>query len=172
MRIGDPAHGPRRIELRRRELQERADLRHVFVAQRQMASGASHLLESALALDPVDRDLLVVLVAQRADVDVALDASRLHFVPLQQRMVPMLVVAVRHRDGIDRGPLTLVARSASGLLGRMLQMIASKLEWVRNGCGAFSKPFLSSPMWQLWHRSTRAIASSKALRSKSSIAVC
>ena len=82
--------------------------------------GVGLAMEVALAVHPIDRDLVAVLVAQRADVDVTRDASRLHLPARQKRMVPVLGVAMRHLDRIDSRPLTFVARSASGLLRRML----------------------------------------------------
>src|SRR5579885_1621326 len=85
-----------------------------------MASVTSHLLEEPLALDPVCGDLLAVLVAQRPDIDMALDAARLLLRPPEQRMLPVLDVAMRHRDRIDRGPLPFVTGSAAELVGRMV----------------------------------------------------
>src|SRR5258708_39638221 len=82
---------------------------------------ASHLLEHALAFDPVGRDRLAVGIVQRRDVDMALDASRLHLVALEHREIPIEIVAMRQPHGADRSALTVMARRASEFFRRMLQ---------------------------------------------------
>src|SRR5208337_5102371 len=97
------------------------DLRHVLVARDQMTSRASHLLEHALALDPVCRDRFAGGVVERAHVDMALDASRLHLVAAQHRRIPIRIVAMREPHGTDRGSLPIMTWRASEFVGRMLQ---------------------------------------------------
>src|SRR5437879_2699787 len=116
VRVGNPSHGPRRIELGRRELEIRPDLGHVLVSEHEVTGGTSHLLENALAANPLIRDLLIVRSLQRTNIDVALDTSRLHRVALEQRTVPVLDIAMRHLHRIDGWALSLMAGSASELL--------------------------------------------------------
>ncbi len=120
-RVGDPSQGPRRVELCRREFQVRADLRNVLVARHQMASRASRLLEHPFPLDPVRRDRFASRVVQRADVDMALDASGLHLGAPEHRRIPIRIVAMRHPHRAHRRPLSVVTRRASEFVGRMLQ---------------------------------------------------
>src|SRR6267378_536707 len=50
-----------------------------------------------------------------------LDASRLHLVALEQREIPIEIVAMRQTHGANRRTLTVVTRRASEFFRRMLQ---------------------------------------------------
>src|SRR5215475_10019178 len=113
MRIFNPAHHPPRIDLGTDLSQARSNLGDIFVAFDQVTSRTADLLEHYLSLGQKRNafELLYVEMARRA--------ARLDLRTAQQRVLPVMHLAVGLIDAVNRHALAIMTRRAAELFRRV-----------------------------------------------------